>query len=126
MSYVLPCIAADEEELNIIQTKLLLVALPPEDGILQLNSSVTLYGPINVSGMGLIDLQTEMGILQLKTIRNAIYTNSEVGKMIVISIKYAQMEASIQEHILKQPSINIPYLTATWSTSFCNSYLNTI
>ena len=116
MSYVLPCIAADEEELHIVQTKLLSVALQ-KMGLSSKTPVPLRHGPIDMGGMGLIDLRTEMGVLQLKTIRNAIYANSEVGKLIIISIKYSQIEAGIKEHLLENPAIDIPYLTPTWITS---------
>jgi hypothetical protein len=37
--------------------------------------------------------------------------------MMLISIKYSQIEAGIKEQVLQHPSISIPYLTATWITS---------
>jgi hypothetical protein len=116
MGYVLPCIAADEEELLPIQSKIMAAALQ-KMGLSSKTPLALRHGPVDMGGLGLYDVRTEMGIAQLKIIRNAIYNNSEVGKLIIISIKYSQIEAGIKEHILEHPSIAIPYMTATWITS---------
>ena len=116
MGYVLPCIAVDEDELHPIQAKLMTTALQ-KLGLSSKTPVALRHGPTDMGGLGLYDLRTEMGVAQLKLIRNAIYNNSEVGKMIIISIKYSQIEAGIKDHILEHPSIDISYLTATWITS---------
>jgi hypothetical protein len=75
------------------------------------------HGPADMEGLDIHDLRTEIGIAQLRIIRNAIFKKSEVGKMIILSIKYSQIEAGIREHLLERPDIEISYLTPTWITS---------
>jgi hypothetical protein len=116
MGYVVPCLAVDEEELHPIQTRIMPAVLQK----LGLSSKTPVpirHGPTDMGGLALYDVRTEMGIAQLKVLRNAIYNNSEVGKMIIISLKYSQIEAGIQQNLLEHPDITIPYLTPTWTTS---------
>jgi hypothetical protein len=63
------------------------------------------------------DLRTELGISTLKFFRQAIYTGSETGKLLLMSLKYSQIEAGISEHLLERPDIHLPYITSTWITS---------
>jgi hypothetical protein len=116
MGYVLPRRAVDEEELHQVQTKLLAAVLQ-KFGMSSKTPAPIRHGPKDMGGLALYDIRTEMGIAQLKIIRNAVYNNTEVGKMILISLKYSQIEAGIQEPILAHPSIHIPYLTPTWLMS---------
>ena len=68
-------------------------------------------------GLDLPDLRTEMGIAQLKLLRNAIFAHTEVGKLILISLKYSQIEAGISQHLMEHPNISISYLSPTWLLS---------
>jgi hypothetical protein len=80
MNYVLPCIAVDEEALQQVQSKLLSVALQK----LGLSSSKTplslRHGPTDMGGLDLPDLRTELGIAQLRLMRNAIFKNRKLEK----------------------------------------------
>ena len=116
MGYVLPSLAIDEESLNQVQLKILATLLQ-KLGFSSKTPVPLRHGPIDMGGLGLTDLRTEMGVAQLKLLRNAIFNKSEVGKMMIISIKYSQIEAGIKEHILERPDIHISYLTPTWITS---------
>jgi hypothetical protein len=49
--------------------------------------------------------------------RNAVYSQSKAGKLILTNVQYSQMEAGILQPILDNPDIHIPYLTPTWITS---------
>ena len=40
-----------------------------------------------MGGLDLPDLRTEMGIAQLKLLRNAVFAKTEVGKLILLSLK---------------------------------------
>ena len=116
MNYVLPCIAVDEEELQKVQSKLLSVALQKLG--LSSKTPVSLrHGPIDMGGLDLPDLRTEIGISQLRLMRNAIFKQTEVGKLILLSVKYSQIEAGIHDHILERPDIEISYMSSTWVTS---------
>jgi hypothetical protein len=116
MGYVLPCLAVDEEELQPVQSKIMSAVLQ-KMGFSSKTPVPLRHGRSDMGGLALYDVRTEMGVAQLKLVRNAIYNNSEVGKMIIISLKYSQIEAGIRQQLLEHPAINIPYLTPTWITS---------
>jgi hypothetical protein len=116
MKYILPALAVDEEELSVIQSKILSAILNKLGHHSKLPTEIR-HGPIEMGGLALIDLRTEIGISRLKYMRDAIYTNSEPGKLIIMNLKYSQMEAGIAEPLLEHPHIHISYLTPTWTTS---------
>ena len=116
MLYALPAVAADEESLKQVQTMMMEVALQ-KLGASKTTATAIRHGPYEYGGLNLIDLRTELGISTLKFFRQAIYSDSEPGKLLLISLKYSQMEAGISEHLLERPDIHIPYLTPTWITS---------
>jgi hypothetical protein len=68
-------------------------------------------------GSIIIDLRTELGICNLRFLRNAVYTGSEAGKLILMSLKYSQIEAGVSLNLLEHTSVHLPYLTPTWLTS---------
>lgn len=53
----------------------------------------------------------------LKYIRNAIYSDSEVGNLMHINLQYSQLESGIGEPLLKHPRNHLPYLTPSWILS---------
>ncbi|KAI2499411.1 hypothetical protein MHU86_15056 [Fragilaria crotonensis] len=116
MTYVLPALATDEEELAPIQSKIMPAILQKLGYSSKLPTAIR-HGPEELGGLALLDLRTELGISNIKYMRNAIYSASEPGKLMLLNIKYSQIEAGIQEPILEHPSICIPYLTKTWITS---------
>jgi hypothetical protein len=72
MGYVLPSLAVDEEALHTVQSQLLAVVLRR----LGMSSKTPIplrHGPSEMGGLELPDLRTEMGISQLKLMRNAIF-----------------------------------------------------
>ena len=75
------------------------------------------HGPTELGGLNIIDLQTEIGIAQIKFLRNATYADTEAGKLITLSVKLTQMEAGVAQNILEKPDIPLPYITKTWITS---------
>ncbi|KAI2505070.1 hypothetical protein MHU86_9346 [Fragilaria crotonensis] len=116
MRYVLPCLAIDEEELGHVQTKVVKSMLQKLGYPSTLPTEIR-YGPVELGGLGLIDLRTKLGISTLTYMRNAIYSNTEAGKLMIMNVKYSQIESGILEPILEHPAISISYLTATWITS---------
>ncbi len=116
MRYVLPSLAVDKEELNTVQAKILSAMLNKLGHTSKLSTEIR-HGPIEMGGLALIDLRTELGISQLKYLRDSIFSDSESGKLIIMSLKYSQIEAGIVEPLLEHPSIHLPYLTPTWLTS---------
>ena len=72
---------------------------------------------VELGGLNLIDLRTELGISTIKFMRNAIYSNSEAGKLMLLNVKYSQIESGLSEPLLDHPAKHIPYLTPTWITS---------
>ena len=74
-------------------------------------------GPEELGGPGLFDLRAELGISTLKYMRDDIYSHAEAGKVMILNVKYLQIEAGISEPLLEHPGISIPYLMPTWITS---------
>jgi len=116
MVYALPAVAADEEALAVVQTKMMGVALN-KLGASKNTPTAIRHGPKEYGGMNLTDLRTELGISNIKFFRQAIYSNSEAGKLLLISLKYTQIEAGIPENLLDRPDKHLSYLTPTWITS---------
>ena len=108
MRYVLPSLAVDEEELNTVQAKILSAMLNKLGHTSKLPTEIH-HGPIEMGGLALIDLRTELGISQLKYLLDSIFSNSESGKLIIMSLKYSQIEAGVAEPLLEHPSIHLPY-----------------
>lgn len=116
MLYALPAVAVDEEELARVQTSMMAVALQ-KLGASKTTPTAIRHGPTELGGLNIIDLRTEIGIRNLKFFRDAIFSESEAGNLLLISIKYTQIEAGISENILERPDIALSYLTPTWITS---------
>ena len=58
-----------------------------------------------LGGLALLDLGTELGILNLKYMRDAIYSQTEAGKLMLLNVKYSQIESGIKEPLLEHPGI---------------------
>jgi hypothetical protein len=114
MLYALPAMATDEENLAAVQTSMITTVLQ-KMGASKTTPIEIRHGPLELGGLNIIDLRTELGICNLKFLRNAIYTGSEAGKLLIMSLKYTQLEAGIPFAILEKPHINIPYITPTWA-----------
>jgi hypothetical protein len=122
MRYVLPCLAIDEEELGPVQTQVISAMLQKLGYSSKLPTAIR-YGPAELGGLEFLDLQTELGISTLKYMRNKIYSNTEAGKLMLLNVKYSQIESGMSEPILEHPGIQIRYLTPTWITSICQFIL---
>ena len=49
--------------------------------------------------------------------RDSMFSATEVGKLIILNVKYSQIESGIQEPLLENPGISLSYLTPTWILS---------
>ncbi len=72
---------------------------------------------MSLGGLNIYDMRTEIVIEQLKLIRDAIFSDSATGKLIMINIHSTRLEAGIDFGILEEPSRPISYITPTWITS---------
>jgi hypothetical protein len=116
MRYQLAALSADEEELHSIQSRIIPVILQKLHINRNLPTAIR-HGPITLGGMDLYDIRTDAGIEAIKYMRNAVYSKSEAGKLILTNVQYSQMEAGITQPILEYPDIHLSYLTPTWITS---------
>ena len=89
---------------------------PPEEHALVVPTAIR-HGPIELGILALIDLRTELGISNLKYLRVSIYSKTEVDKLMILNVKYSQIESRIKEPRLEHPGISISYLTPTWILS---------
>lgn len=118
MRYSLAAIAANEESLTTIHTKLMASLLQKLNVSSHLPTAIR-HGPKLFGGLDLFDVQTEAGIE-----RDSVFSDSPAGKLIVTNLQYSQREAGIPEPLLEKPTLYLPYLTPTWITSV-RQYLST-
>ncbi|KAI2498581.1 hypothetical protein MHU86_15925 [Fragilaria crotonensis] len=116
MRYSLPTIAVNEEDLQSVQSRVIQVMLQRLHVSSTIPTSIR-HGPIELGGLGLYDLRTEVGVEAIKFFRNAIYSDSETGNLLRINLQYSQLEAGIGNPLLEFPNQYIPYLTPTWVLS---------
>ena len=116
MRYSLATLAVDEECLKTIQTRLL-ASLLQKMGVNKHLPVAIRHGPTRYGGLDLYDLQTEGGLESIKFMRDAIYTDTPAGRLILTNLQYSQLEAGVPEPLLEKPDQYISYLTPTWVTS---------
>ena len=116
MRYSLPALAVDSSELAPIQSNVL-ASMLQKLGISSKLPTAIRHCPIDMGGVALMDLRTETGIEAIKLLRNNVYANSEVGKLLQLNMSYSQREAGIGHPLLERPSLYVSYLTPTWITS---------
>ena len=116
MRYGLAALSASEEDLSTIQTRVLASLLQKMNVSSKLPTSIR-HGPTELGGLGLYDLRTESGIESLKFLRNAVFSNSAAGQLILLNLQYLQLESGIGECLLEHPNKVIPYLTPSWLLS---------
>ena len=116
MRYSLPAVAVDEEELEQIQTKILPTIVQKLGHSSKLPTAIR-HGPPEMGGIGLMDLRTEVGIEMIRFFRHSVYKQSQVGKLLLLSLQSSQLEAGIPTLLLEEPKTVVPYLTPTWILS---------
>ena len=116
MMYSLPAIAADEEELEKVQTRIM-PSIVQRLGYCSTLPTAIRHGPDLMGGLNLIDLRTECGISMINYLRHAIHHQSQVGKLILIRLATSQLESGLPNLLLEEPSLHIPYLTPVWILS---------
>ena len=116
MRYGLAAVAIDEEELGSVQSRILQSILKKLNVQSTPPTSIR-HGPCKYGGLELYDFRTEAGIEALKFFRDAIYANSETGKLLRLMMQYSQLEAGIGPLLLEQPDMHLSYLTPTWILS---------
>ena len=116
MRYSLPAIAADEEELEQIQTKIVPTILQ-RLGFSSKTPTAIRHGPKEMGGIGLMDIRTECGIEMIKYFRNSVYSDNQVGRLLLLQLQASQLESGLPILLLEEPDVLIPYLTPTWILS---------
>ena len=116
MRYSLPAVAVDEEEFGAVQAQIIPSIVQRLDFNSNLPTAIR-FGPIEMGGLGLVDLRTEGGIEMLKYFWHTIYSGTEVGDMLLMHVQTSQLESDQQISLLTDPTIYIPYLTAPWVMS---------
>lgn len=116
ITYPLPAIAADEEDLHCIQTQILPEILNHMGYPRTLPREVR-HGRKAMGGVALINIRTEYGILVLQSFRDALFAGGEVGEIMTMSLQYSQLECGMPDALLENPSHFYSYLTPTWVLS---------
>jgi len=94
ISYVLPALAIDAEELHQVQTKSL-SAISRKQGLPRTFPRAVLHGPRRQGGQEMMDLRTEVGIVAISKVCQAVRRGTAVGKMFSIGLKYLQLESGL-------------------------------
>ncbi len=76
------------------------------------------FGPKDLCGMALMDMNVEQGICRVKHFTNHLFSRDSVGNLILIALWSLQLESGCGFHLLKCcPSVWVPYITKCWLTS---------
>jgi hypothetical protein len=59
------------------------------------------HGPITMGGIDLLDLRTEVGISQIKYLRDAVYSDSEAGRLIILNVNICNANQDLAFRFLK-------------------------
>jgi hypothetical protein len=120
MQYSLAAMTVDEEVFHNLQTKIAPTILQ-QLGASSITPTEIRHGPTDLAGMDIVDMmRTELvGIEMIKCLCHAaVYSGTEVGKLILISLGHSQQEAGICPLLFENPNLCIPScLTKPWLTS---------
>ena len=82
MQFILPSLAINQEDLQPVQTQVVTSTLQKLGYSSKLPTEIR-YGPKELGRLGLFDLRIELGISTLKLMRDAIYSHTEAGKLMI-------------------------------------------
>ena len=115
MTYSICLMTLSWMQLNKIQSKAI-SAILDKLGVNHHFPCRAAFGPKELCGMSLLDLSIEEGIRQIQHFMDHIFVMDSVGELIMIALRFLQIEAGSGHHLLEAPSIEIPYLTPCWIT----------
>ena len=116
MTYSSCVITLDTDTLNKIQRKAI-AAILEKLGLNRNFPRCVAFGPKELCGLGLLDLSVEQGVRQICHFLDHIFAEDSIGNMILIKLRYLQLESGSGSHLLADPSIPFSYLTPCWLTS---------
>ena len=116
MRYSLSSLAINEECMATVQSRIIPAILQKLHVNRHLPTSIR-HGPSEMGGLDLYDLRTEAGLEAIKFFRNAIYSESENGKLLRLSLESSQLESGLGVPLLENPQLYVSYLTPTWTMS---------
>jgi hypothetical protein len=116
MTYSIALTALTVTQLNKIQRRAI-QAILNKLGINQNFPHRVTFGPKDLCGMALLDLSVKQGVRQIQHFMNHIFAEDSVGNLILIALRFLQIESGSGKHILFHPDEYIPYLTTCWLTS---------
>lgn len=73
-----------------------------------------------MGGLDLHDLRVEQGVACVLLFMRHVYNDTETGKMLLIALKYLQMEAGTEAQILRDTVTPLGYITQCWLTVMRN------
>jgi hypothetical protein len=71
------------------------------------------YGPLAFGGLAISTVYVEQGIAKVGLIMRHLSSESELGKLIMISLRAAQLEAGVSWDILEQLE-QLPHMSTSW------------
>jgi hypothetical protein len=75
------------------------------------------YGAVDFGGMAFRDLAIEQGIEQLCLIIRHIRSDTEQGRLLLITLQWWQLLAGVSKPLWENPTLPVTYLELNWLTS---------
>jgi hypothetical protein len=112
VGYSFPVVPLSFEAAKLLQTPMTKVLLN-EISFNRNFSRAVAYGPLAFGGLAILTVYVEQGIAKVALIMRHMSSESELGKLITISLRAAQLEAGVSWDILGKPQ-TIPHMSNSW------------
>jgi hypothetical protein len=63
-----------------------------------------------------MDMSVKQGFHEVQHLTNQLFSRDSVGNLILIALQSLQLESGCGFHLLKCPSVWVPYITECWLT----------
>ena len=121
MGYTLPLTSFTRAELKKIQQAPIGVLLPSM-GFNRNMPQVVVFGPTDMGGIGIRHLYIEQGSKQAALMLKHIRANTNIGKTLVICLRWYQRALGTSAPALSQPDLETPHAEGNWIMTL-NEYL---
>lgn len=117
VGYALPMCHFTKEELDKIQAKAH-VAMLTKSGYNRFTPTAVVYGPHYLGGAGFYHLYDDQGYGQVRAFLKFWRSpGTETGKLLRITVSWAQYCSGISHSLLEHPEVKLPYLESRWLQS---------
>ena len=116
INYCLPIIWFSRKQCQKLQSKIL-QAILPKMGYNRTTPRSLIHDPTDRGGIGIPTLYHLQGITHIKEALTRLRKNDDVGKLLMISIKYLQLECGLKESVFTGYFVGSLYVEKTWCSS---------